>query len=191
MQTTQLDSTSFVDFYPTYLDQTEIDATIDLLSNKVAWKTVIREYNNKQTPLPRLQHWMADTGVQARLFQKGDPLPWSEPILSLKNKLEKLLSFEFDYVLMNYYRDHKDCIGFHRDDEATEPGKNIVASLSFGATRNFVIVPVHEKKISYNYDLVSGSLLVMRGDTQIGWKHSVRPETELVGPRFNLTFRKS
>lgn len=35
MQTTQLDSTSFVDFYPYYLDQSEIDATIDFLSNKI------------------------------------------------------------------------------------------------------------------------------------------------------------
>jgi len=66
-------------------------------------------------------------------------------ILSLKKKIETILNFEFDYLLMNYYRNGKDYIGYHADREARPEGKNVIASLSFGVTRRFLFR--HRKKI--------------------------------------------
>ena len=127
-----------------------------------------------------------------QLYQKGDPLPWHDLITEIKTELEKLYyPSTFDYVLMNHYRNGEDKIGLHNDDEAFGDDNNVIASLSFGATRRFIVMPMKGKKPKYNYNLTHGSLVVMRGDTQKGWKHMVPAESGLKDPRINLTFRKS
>ena len=129
---------------------------------------------------------------RAQLFQKQPPLPWSDIIIGVKNKLEELYAeYKYDYVLMNYYRDGNDWISFHRDDEAVADDKNIIASLSFGASRIFQVIPSKGKtSIKYEYKLKHGSLIVMRGDMQKNWKHGI-PKDASQQPRINLTFRKS
>lgn len=92
---------------------------------------------------------------------------------------------------MNLYRSGNDKIGFHRDDEAEEEGKNTVASLSFGATRKFIIKHRKLKHTEKEFYLCHGSLIAMRGDTQINWLHSVPADINVYSPRVNLTFRKS
>lgn len=92
---------------------------------------------------------------------------------------------------MNYYRDGNDKIGFHRDDEAEVEGKNIIASLSFGATRNFIIKHAKRRELEHEFSLNSGALIVMRGKTQTNWLHSIPAEPKIREPRVNLTFRKS
>ena len=84
-----------------------------------------------------------------------------------------------------------DFIGLHSDEEAKGDLNNIIASISFGATRKFVVKPVRGNKPKYIYDLSHGSLIVMRGDMQKGWKHMITRESGLKSPRVNLTFRKS
>ena len=68
----------------------------------------------------------------------------------------------------------------------------MVASVSVGASRDFLIKRVKAKNdeaISYKLD--HGSLIVMRGDTQLNWMHSVPEAPQVTTPRVNLTFRKS
>lgn len=190
--TTQLDDKSFIDFDPTFISQEESDEILKYLLYDIKWKTVERTLNDGTSyNLPRLQNWMADPNVDAQLYQKGPALPWSEPILKIKANLEKLYSTTFDYVLMNYYRDGNDKIGFHRDDEAETEDTSFIASVSFGATRKFKIIPRKGKKPKYNYDLSHGSLVVMRGETQLNWLHSIPSQPSILLPRINLTFRKS
>lgn len=194
MQHQQLDNTSYVDFYPDFIDQKQADKIFDHLQKDTDWRVSYMQVKDNKYELPRLQCWMANAGVNAQLYQKEPALPWSPLIADVKDKLESLLSFKFDYVLMNKYRDGADKIGFHRDDEADEPGKNVIASLSFGVTRKFVIKPRKGKNTNANtheYQLTHGSLIVMAGDTQIGWVHSVPPDPEVKECRINLTFRKS
>lgn len=200
--TKQLDATSVVDFVPLFMGPSEADALLNELLGTINWRTVMATTRFATYQLPRLQCWMSDPGTKAQLFQKEPALPWSESVASLKTRIESWIQettgqkVAFDYVLMNLYRDQKDKIGFHRDDEAEEEGKNVIASISLGATRRFQMKPFGQSRAKdkdhlQEYQLTHGSLIVMRGDTQIGWTHGVPAEQKPLGPRINLTFRKS
>jgi len=201
-----LDATSSVLYVPSYIHPTQATDIFHHLLNDIEWrKSSMTAKDRSIYQLPRLQCWMSDPYVKAQLYQKEGPMMWSEPIFRLKQQLENDLNAwiqmhssaknqcacKFDYVLMNYYRNGLDKIGFHRDDEAEEDGKNIIASLSFGAKRKFIIRHCNNKKLNHHFDLTHGSLIVMMGDTQINWKHSIPEEPELLEARINLTFRKS
>ena len=67
----------------------------------------------------------------------------------------------------------------------------MIASLSLGAERTFILKHKASKHIPpVHLRLASGSLLLMKGDTQHRWKHGIAKETQPCGPRVNLTFRK-
>jgi hypothetical protein len=108
----------------------------------------------------------------------------------IKSRIEKGSNEKFSCVLMNYYRDSRDSMGWHADDEK-ELGKNpAIASVSFGATRSFQLKHnnrIDQKKI--DIPLTNGSLLLMKGPTQHFWKHQIPKSTKLLSPRINLTFR--
>lgn len=158
---------------------------------------------NKNIKIPRQQCWMADDNITsvdktskkyADLTQKQKQLPWSTNVLKLKTLLEELLDCKFDYVLINKYRNGQDYIGYHHDGEARDANNNIIASISLGETRKFIlrhidwklknILPTREE-----FMLVHGSLIVMKDDTQIKWKHAIMKSTKVKKERINLTFR--
>uniref|UniRef100_A0A6B2LLU1 Fe2OG dioxygenase domain-containing protein n=1 Tax=Arcella intermedia TaxID=1963864 RepID=A0A6B2LLU1_9EUKA len=151
------------------------------------------EVRGKTYKSPRLQCWMANPEMKskAELYTREDPVPWSNDMLAIKNELEEMFEFGFDYVLMNLYRDGKDYISLHSDREAISNGKNVIASLSLGASRRFILKNNKDPTKKHEFLLVSGSLLVMAGTTQQHWKHTVPKQLKVNDPRLNLTFRKS
>ncbi len=81
-------------------------------------------------------------------------------------------------------------MGFHSDDEPELGTKPTIASLSLGEERTFILKSKADKSLRpIRIRLSSGSLLVMKGDTQTNWKHAINKETRPCGPRINLTFR--
>lgn len=112
-------------------------------------------------------------------------------MLELRKKLEKLLDCEFDYCLLNLYRDGRDYIAFHSDNEAIGDDRNIIASISLGASRRFVLQKKDDKKDKHEFILNSGSLIVMSGTLQQFWKHGIPKMLKVKEPRLNLTFRQS
>ncbi|GAM28381.1 hypothetical protein SAMD00019534_115570 [Acytostelium subglobosum LB1] len=144
----------------------------------------------KEIHIPRLQSWMADDGVKPPLFQKQERKEWSPAILHLKQTLESLLDAQFDYVLINYYRDGKDYIGWHSDGEAKKGDTRNIASISLGVARRFILK--HNKTSEKTeYSLTNGSMIAMCGDCQTHYKHQVPKELKVTEPRINLTFRKN
>ncbi len=140
---------------------------------------------------PRLLAWYGDAGTA--YSYSGITLvaePWSELLLSIKSKVETLSGSTFNSVLVNYYRDQRDSMGFHADDEQ-ELGENpVIASVSFGEERRFVLKHKRRKDLDrLVLPLPSSSLLLMAGETQKNWKHGIPKETRPRGPRINLTFR--
>jgi alkylated DNA repair dioxygenase AlkB len=101
---------------------------------------------------------------------------------------EDLADTSFNSVLANLYRDGNDGVGKHADNEP-ELGQNpIIASFSFGASRNLDFY--HNKQsIKRRVCLNAGSLLVMKGETQHYWQHCVAKTKKVSEPRINLTFR--
>lgn len=118
------------------------------------------------------------------------PLPWTDLLREIKRRVEDCTDATFNAVFLNLYRDHNDSMGFHSDDEK-ELGKNpIIASVTFGATRTFVMKHKFDKEISpVKIPLEAGTVLLMKGSTQHNWKHGINKQTRPCGPRVNLTFR--
>ena len=112
------------------------------------------------------------------------------PTLKLiKSKAEQISEVSFNSVLLNLYRDGKDSVSWHSDDEP-ELGENpIIASISFGATRRFSLKHKISKDYKIDINLLNGSLLLMKGETQHCWQHQIPKTSKFVEPRINLTFR--
>jgi alkylated DNA repair dioxygenase AlkB len=116
-------------------------------------------------------------------------LPWTDLLLEIKRRVENVAEASFNNVLLNYYRDNRDRMGFHSDDEP-ELGP-VIASLSLGEERTFVLKHKLNKSAKpVRLKLASGSLLLMKGETQRNWKHGIAKLTRPCGPRVNLTFRR-
>lgn len=119
-----------------------------------------------------------------------NPTPWNKELMLIKKRVEEVSNTVFSTVLLNYYRDGRDSMGWHADDEK-ELGKNpVIASVSFGATRPFQLKHNNRKYLKkVDIELFNGSLLLMRGTTQHYWKHQIPKSAKPISPRINLTFR--
>jgi alkylated DNA repair dioxygenase AlkB len=113
---------------------------------------------------------------------------WTEQLLEIKQRAEQIAQAQFNSVLLNYYRDGNDSMGWHRDNERELGPEPIIASVSFGATRKFQLRTHKDKSGLASVDLTHGSLLLMRGACQQVWEHSL-PKTRHSEGRINLTFR--
>ena len=113
---------------------------------------------------------------------------WLPALWRLKQQVEQWVGHPFNSCLANLYQDGTQGLGWHSDDEPNL-GKNVViASLSFGVTRKFSFKHKHSAA-KVELLLQSGQLIVMRGQTQRYWKHSLPKSSRVVTPRINLTFR--
>jgi alkylated DNA repair dioxygenase AlkB len=167
-------------------------AILARLIESMPWRSEEITVYGKRYVQPRLTAWFGDP--EARYSYSGislEPLPWTDLLSDLRERVEAAADARFNSVLLNYYRNHDDRMGLHSDDEP-ELGKSpTIGSLSLGAERTFILR--HKKRRDlrpFRIRLASGSLLVMRGETQHRWKHGVEKERYPCGPRINLTFRR-
>ncbi len=124
------------------------------------------------------------SGIEMEAF------PWTDFLMEIKTKVERKAQVIFTHVLLNYYRDGRDSMGWHRDNEAVLGPNPTIASLSFGETREFQIRHYFEKNVKQKIPLEHGSLLIMSGSSQHYWQHQIPKTSKNLGPRINLTFRK-
>ena len=159
------------------------------LYQEIAWRQDKIAMYGKLLDIPRLQAWYGDKGASYTYSKMTlQPLSWTPTLLSLKQQINEFCQHNFNAMLANCYRDHKDSVSWHSDDEPELGEQPVIASLSLGAERDF-----HFKKKdggeSVKLPLQSGSLLVMSGATQQNWQHAIH-KTRIEKPmRINLTFR--
>lgn len=161
-----------------------------MLLNETPWKQESIRMFGKYVPQPRLTAWYGDTdAVYTYSGLTNHPLLWNETLLLIRNLAEAFSGQSFNSVLLNLYRNGDDYMGYHSDDES-ELGENpVIASVSLGATRRFLFrEQASGRRLSV--DLPGNSLLLMKGDLQHKWKHSLPKTARQVAPRINLTFRK-
>jgi alkylated DNA repair dioxygenase AlkB len=162
------------------------------LIHEVPWRAEKIVVWGKPYPQPRLIAWYGDPG--SNYTYSGitlSPLPWTQALLGIKSRVEAATGADFNSVLLNYYRDHRDSMGLHSDDEPELGERPILASLSLGEERDFILKHKRKKSLKpVRLKLTSGSLLLMKGDTQRYWKHGIDKEAHSCGPRVNLTFRR-
>ena len=118
--------------------------------------------------------------------------PWPLFLLPIKEYVEKVCQCTFNYVLINRYKDGGDYVAFHKDDELDIEEDSIIASLSFGSSREFIFqrFSTSDHKLSVNMILGNGSLLLMKPPTNHFWSHSLPRAPFVTLPRINMTFRK-
>jgi alkylated DNA repair dioxygenase AlkB len=156
----------------------------------IRWKQDALKLYGKSIPLPRLTAWYGDPGAAYSYSGiKSDPNPWNKGLLALKQRIEALVDGTFNSVLLNWYRDGRDSLSWHADDEKELGPDPVIASANFGATRDFQLRRNSDHDQVVTLPLAHGTLLVMRGALQRNWRHAVPKRTRVAGSRFNLTFR--
>jgi alkylated DNA repair dioxygenase AlkB len=180
-------------FYRSHLALAQPHTTVlERLISEVPWRTETVSIWGKRLIQPRLIAWYGD--AQCSYAYSGielHPLPWTAILLDIKARIEGAVDSAFNSVLLNYYRNNHDSMGFHSDDEPELGDRPVIASLSLGEERTFVLKHKTLKALRpVRLRLASGSLLLMRGDTQRHWTHGIPKETRPCGPRVNLTFRR-
>lgn len=113
---------------------------------------------------------------------------FSPSIMAIKQDLDQLCKFEFNAVLINYYRDGLDYMGWHRDNEK-EMDQQFIASVSIGAARRFRIRRYKSTETAMALLLEPQSVLVME-NMQQHWEHMLPKMSKIQEPRLNLTFRR-
>ncbi|WP_341733881.1 alpha-ketoglutarate-dependent dioxygenase AlkB [Microcoleus sp. EPA2] len=189
-ETVVIDTDGEVIFYPNLFSIQESDRLFSALHSSVKWRHDTIHIYGKKIPLPRLTAWYGDEG-KSYIYSgiQQHPEPWTPTLTSIKLKAEEISKITFNSVLINLYRDGKDSVSWHSDDEP-ELGKNpIIASISLGGTRRFSLRHKTSKDYKIDIDLPKGSLLLMKGETQHFWKHQIAKTAKSVEPRINLTFR--
>ncbi len=173
-----------------FYQKLESDLLFAKLKSTLAWQEEDIFIYGKRCKVPRLMCWYGDPGACYRYSGVDhQPLPWTDELLLIKEKVQSCSQSSFNSVLANLYRNGRDSMGCHADDEK-ELGQNpVIASLSLGEERLFKL---HHKKRKQTLDinLGYGDLLVMAGMLQHHWVHSIPKTPKSKGPRINLTFRK-
>jgi|SRR6266550_3831526 len=181
---------------PHFLDASEASEFFDALLSKCAWQ---RHKTAFGSAVPRDEAYYGDAGTHYTYSRRDyRPLPWIDELLSLKQRVEDatpIAVYEnllaptkgYNAVLCNFYRDGKDSVGLHGDNEP-EMGP-VIASVSLGSERLFRIRG-ENGAVVYSELLPHGSLLIMAGDTQRYFKHEAPKQARVTRPRINLTFRR-
>lgn len=177
--------------YPHLFSSDESETFLTQLKDNTNWQQEKIKLYGKSIPLPRLTAWFGDEGKT--YMYSGitvEPELWTPTLLEIKSRIEKVSDVTFNSVLLNYYRNERDSVFWHSDDEP-ELGKNpIIGSVSFGDARTFQLKHKTDKSIKVqSIDLPDGSYLEMAGSTQHHWLHQIPKRTRKIGPRINLTFR--
>ena len=163
------------------------DVVLRRLLDEIAWREETIYLFGKAQKQPRLSAWYGEASYtySGRTFQ---PLPFTPLLQEIRRAVESATGERFNSVLLNCYRNERDSMGFHSDDEPELGPEPAIASVTFGATRTFILK--HRKQPwTLKLDLTDGSLLLMAGVLQRHWRHGINKETRPRGLRVNLTFR--
>jgi alkylated DNA repair dioxygenase AlkB len=181
-----------VRFMPGFYDAATAARHFQSLQHDIAWRQDTIVLWGKPHLQPRLSAWYGD--ANSRYSYSGialEPLPWTDTLRQIKHDIEQASGHCFNSVLLNLYRNERDSMGWHSDNEPELGLEPVIASLSLGETRTFKLrhrTRKNEKTVSIA--LTDGSLLLMAGPTQRFWRHAVEKESAQRGTRINLTFRR-
>ena len=172
----QLDATSWVDHAPGWVSGS--DLLFAELLTRAKWTQRSRRMYDRVVQEPRLTSlWRASSGR-----------PLEPPILErMRTTLSRRYGIELDSMGLNLYRDGRDSVAWHGDRIAKEIAEPIVAIVSVGEARKFLLRP-REGRGTRSFMLGRGDLLVTGGACQRSWQHSV-PKVAAAGPRISITFR--
>ncbi len=174
-----------------WLTDLEAKTLYDGLASQLHWQQPSLKIAGKLYPIPRLQAWYGDADAVYRYSgTRFAPLGWTAELDALRRRLEDVCGASFNSVLANWYRHGAEGMGFHADDEPELGPQPVIASVSLGGSRRFVLKPRRGLEAEpLSIELGNGDLLKMSGATQRHWHHGIPKTRKPVLPRINLTFR--
>jgi alkylated DNA repair dioxygenase AlkB len=187
---THLEAGASLTYLPAWIEADEADRVLAALREELAWEHREIVLFGRRVLQPRLIAWAGSLGYRysGQTLEPRAPTPTTAALMA---RVVEHTRVPFNHVLVNRYRDGADSIGLHADDEPELGLDPIVATLSFGATRRFVLKP-RRARLGRNHslDVEHGSLLVMGGTCQRHYVHGVPRQSDVAGERISLTFRR-
>lgn len=175
---------------PGWLPAAQADTLLAALKDTVPWEVHRIRLFGRWVDSPRLSCWMGDADARYRYSGAAFlPHPWSPLLQSVRRRLQSELGTPFNSVLLNRYRNGTDSMGWHSDDERELGDEPVIASLSLGQARRFLLRRRDDHASRVEYLLGYGDLLVMAGSTQRHCQHALPKSARAQAERINLTFR--
>jgi alkylated DNA repair dioxygenase AlkB len=170
---TNLADGAWVDYVPGWVSGQ--DHLFDELERWTRWRTDRRWMYERMVDTPRLIAGLPADGP-------GHPL-----VDEMGAALSARYRETFHRVSLALYRDGNDSVAFHGDTVARDMEEAMVATVSLGAPRRFLMKPARGGR-SLSFALGGGDLFVMGGTCQRTWRHGI-PKVSEAGPRIAVMFR--
>lgn len=168
-------------YQPNFLNHSYLEKLI----NEIHWRQNEIKIYGKTYLEPRLTAWFGPQYKYSSIQWEAAEMP--EFIEDWNNHLSNECDFDFNAVLINYYRNGQDAMGWHRDNEK-EIDSTCIASLSFGASRIFKVR--HKLNRETQSILLEDKSLLLMKNMQSKWEHSLPRSAKIHQERINLTFRR-
>ena len=170
-----LDESSWLDVVPGWV--VDHGALFELLLAEAPWQQRTRTMWDKEVLEPRMVAVV--------------PQPFPSYVQGLVDPLNERYGVAFDSCLVNLYRDGSDAVAWHADTVRKKMRDPLVATVSLGARRSFLVRPAAGGPVTRRYNPGEGDLLVMGGAMQHDWHHTVPRERSASGARMSVTLRHS
>lgn len=177
-------------YYPQIFSTNQSEQYFEKLYPSINWKNDIIYMFGKEIVTKRKVAWFADKNF-AYSYSNSTKIAqtWTKELLEIKKVVEDISQQKYNSCLLNLYHDGSEGMSYHSDNEKTLIKNSSIASVSFGAERKFSLKH-KESKQSIHLMLENGSLLLMQGEIQNKWLHSLPKTKKVKTARINLTFRQ-
>jgi len=155
------------------------------LFDGVPWENDVLYMFGKRIVTQRKVAWFGDRPFDYNYSkQSKKALPWTKELFTIKEKIEFESQESYNSCLLNLYHQGEEGMGWHSDNEKELKKHAAIASISFGAERKFVFKH-RETKEKCSLLLEHGSMLLMKGEIQDFWLHSLPKTKKITTPRIN------
>ncbi|MCA8968262.1 MAG: alpha-ketoglutarate-dependent dioxygenase AlkB [Planctomycetes bacterium] len=185
---------SWIDIWNPFFEHAEADALFGALREESTFERRSIWLFGREVTQPRGITWAGDLPYTYSRSTLA-PRRWTSTLARLRTIVADVVGADYNHALLNLYRDGRDSMGMHSDDEVELGAQPTIVSFSFGATRHMVVrakraIAASEPKPSYRFELAHGDLVVMGGAMQLDYLHGVPKTTKVDAPRLNVTFRR-
>jgi len=180
-----------LEYIPNFLTSKSSNTLHKIFRNSIKWKNDNFKIMGKNYKVSRKVALYGDKNIFYKYSgSKKVAIPWTENLIILKNKIEKISKTNYNSVLLNEYDDGEVYMGWHSDNERELGINPTIASVSLGSSRDFLFKHKFDKALKkVKINLSNGSLLIMKGRTQHLWNHCLPKRRMVHEGRINLTFR--
>ncbi len=173
-----------VGYYPGFIPPEEADKLLAVLLG-LPWSQSVLRGMGPDSPMLAL---MSDSSSDPQPTNESAPTPWTPEATRVKLLVEEETGCAFDGLLLNLYRDHRDCLIQRASGREEEPQAAFpIATVSLGAPRRFRWENSKDRSITTQL-LEHGSLLLLPPGFQHDNRHEMPKQEKPCGPRISLNF---